>query len=165
MHEWVGCGNLKVFFFFSAEKNIGRSSFLRDQHWKILKKKEKNPKNCFFFQDVTLVILLVSAIVSLALSFYRPPGEDTGIVFFFDGRRKSRPCTPRGEDDRFYRFWRDFQHSNRQSFSHFATNWLESVITRKTTMFQCIFRIFQRKLTLIFNFYNQKFTKIQENSM
>ncbi|KIH57358.1 hypothetical protein ANCDUO_12453 [Ancylostoma duodenale] len=29
-------------------------------------------------EDVTLVILLVSAIVSLALSFYRPPDDGTG---------------------------------------------------------------------------------------
>ncbi|CCD74104.1 Calcium-transporting ATPase [Caenorhabditis elegans] len=42
-----------------------------------------HPPKCFLqlvweaLQDVTLVILLVSAIVSLALSFYRPPGEDT----------------------------------------------------------------------------------------
>lgn len=41
-----------------------------------------HPPKCFLqlvweaLQDVTLVILLVSAIVSLALSFYRPPGED-----------------------------------------------------------------------------------------
>lgn len=30
------------------------------------------------FQDVTLIILLVSAIVSLALSFYRPPDDGLG---------------------------------------------------------------------------------------
>ncbi len=29
-------------------------------------------------QDVTLIILLVSAIVSLALSFYRPPDDGSG---------------------------------------------------------------------------------------
>uniref|UniRef100_A0A8R1I6B5 Cation_ATPase_N domain-containing protein n=1 Tax=Caenorhabditis japonica TaxID=281687 RepID=A0A8R1I6B5_CAEJA len=46
-----------------------------------------HPPKCFLqlvweaLQDVTLVILLVSAIVSLALSFYRPPGEDTGKFF------------------------------------------------------------------------------------
>nr|CDJ84209.1 ATPase domain containing protein [Haemonchus contortus] len=42
-----------------------------------------HPPKCFLqlvweaLQDVTLVILLVSAIVSLALSFYRPPDDGT----------------------------------------------------------------------------------------
>ncbi|KAK6750359.1 hypothetical protein RB195_002375 [Necator americanus] len=44
-----------------------------------------HPPKCFLqlvweaLQDVTLVILLVSAIVSLALSFYRPPDDGTGV--------------------------------------------------------------------------------------
>ncbi|XGW27763.1 hypothetical protein V3C99_007945 [Haemonchus contortus] len=45
-----------------------------------------HPPKCFLqlvweaLQDVTLVILLVSAIVSLALSFYRPPDDGTAAV-------------------------------------------------------------------------------------
>ncbi|XGW27757.1 hypothetical protein V3C99_007945 [Haemonchus contortus] len=44
-----------------------------------------HPPKCFLqlvweaLQDVTLVILLVSAIVSLALSFYRPPDDGTAV--------------------------------------------------------------------------------------
>lgn len=46
-----------------------------------------NPPKGFFtlvweaLQDVTLIILLVSAVISLALSFYRPP-DDGGNHFF-----------------------------------------------------------------------------------
>ena len=35
-------------------------------------------------QDVTLIVLLVAAIISLALAFYKAPGGSSGMHFFFN---------------------------------------------------------------------------------
>ena len=44
-------------------------------------------------QDVTLIILEIAALVSLGLSFYQPPGDDTEG----EGRERERERTRDGE--------------------------------------------------------------------
>lgn len=38
---------------------------------------------CEAVQDITLIILIISAVLSLCLSFYKPEDEDSGEWFFF----------------------------------------------------------------------------------